>query len=333
MISIVVPVYNVEPYLRQCVDSILKQTYSDIEVILIDDGSPDNCGALCDEYSRIDSRVRVYHTANHGLSAARNLGIRMAQGEYIGFVDSDDWIEADMFMILLNKIRETNANVCVCGYDMIPSSEYFEPKESVYMGDDSLFALLKGDIKNCAWNKLYRTDLFKKTDGAYGILFPEGRHYEDIFIMHELIREAGTIATVPILLYHYLIRSNSISKTPSAKIIMDYADAYIAQYYYVMQEAKSLNLSCDDTVRIAARGIVHVWLRWHQVNSKERKEYKRKINELKEFSKRNIPLLGYRSWPFYLRFSSFFTHSSRWISFASLHCLRRLFKVIGGCKE
>ena len=92
MISIIVPVYKVEPYLHQCVHSILEQTYRDIEVLLIDDGSPDRCGEICDEYAGKDGRIRVFHTGNHGLSAARNLGLREAKGDYVGFVDSDDWI-------------------------------------------------------------------------------------------------------------------------------------------------------------------------------------------------------------------------------------------------
>ena len=103
MISIIVPVYRVEPYLRQCIESILGQTYRDIEVLLIDDGSPDHSREICDEYAEKDGRVRVFHTENRGLSAARNLGLQEAKGEYIGFVDSDDWIEPEMYEVLLGR--------------------------------------------------------------------------------------------------------------------------------------------------------------------------------------------------------------------------------------
>lgn len=116
MISIIVPVYKVEPYLRQCVDSILNQTYRDLEILLIDDGSPDCCGKICDEYEKKDKRVRVFHTENRGLSIARNLGLKETQGDYIGFVDSDDWIEPDMYEVLLKCLEETGADICVCGY-------------------------------------------------------------------------------------------------------------------------------------------------------------------------------------------------------------------------
>lgn len=104
MISIIVPVYNVELYIHQCIDSIISQTYRDIEILLIDDGSTDKCGNICDEYARIDPRIRVFHTQNKGLSAARNLGLREAKGDYIGFVDSDDWIEPNMFEVLLQQL-------------------------------------------------------------------------------------------------------------------------------------------------------------------------------------------------------------------------------------
>ncbi len=116
MISIIVPVYKDEPYLRQCVDSILNQTYRDIEVLLIDDGSPDRCGEICDEFAKKDQRIRVFHTENKGLSAARNLGLREAKGEYIGFVDSDDWIEPDMYEVLLKRMQETGADISVCSF-------------------------------------------------------------------------------------------------------------------------------------------------------------------------------------------------------------------------
>ena len=97
MISVIVPVYNVEPYLHECIDSILNQTYQALEILLIDDGSPDKCGIICEEYAKNDPRIKVFHTENYGLSAARNLGLREAKGEYIGFVDSDDWLEPDMY--------------------------------------------------------------------------------------------------------------------------------------------------------------------------------------------------------------------------------------------
>ncbi|EGP5489252.1 glycosyltransferase, partial [Enterococcus faecium] len=118
-ISIIVPVYKVEPYLRKCVDSILAQTFTDFEVILVDDGSPDNSGKICDEYASKDSRVRVIHKKNGGLSSARNAGIDVARGKYLGFVDSDDYIEKDMYELLYDNIVKEQADLSICGiYDI-----------------------------------------------------------------------------------------------------------------------------------------------------------------------------------------------------------------------
>ena len=115
MISIIVPVYNVESYLRKCLDSILAQTYRDLEILVVDDGSTDGSGAICDEYAGKDDRIKVFHTENKGLSCARNLGLDSANGDWIGFVDSDDWIELDMYEVLLRKAEKTGADVVECG--------------------------------------------------------------------------------------------------------------------------------------------------------------------------------------------------------------------------
>jgi glycosyltransferase involved in cell wall biosynthesis len=114
MISVIVPVYNVKPYLRKCLDSIINQTYRDLEILIIDDGSTDGSGDICDEY-RKDDRIKVFHTENRGLSAARNLGLDNTTGNWIGFIDSDDWIEPDMYEVLLRKAEETRADIIECG--------------------------------------------------------------------------------------------------------------------------------------------------------------------------------------------------------------------------
>ena len=175
MISVIVPVYKAEPYLRQCVDSILEQTYRDIEVILIDDGSPDKCGEICDEYAEKDNRVRTFHTENRGVSAARNLGISEAKGEYIGFVDSDDRIEPDMYEILLKRMQETGADIAQCGVLQYPGygSEKSEPEDEVLLRDDALKALIEFRLNSYAWNKLYNSRLFET------VTFPDGMNYED----------------------------------------------------------------------------------------------------------------------------------------------------------
>ena len=123
MISVIVPIYKVEPYLRKCVESILNQTYRDLEILLIDDGSPDRCGEICDGFEKKDSRVRVFYTENRGVSAARNLGLREAKSDLIGFVDSDDWIEPDMYEALYTVLNDREADLSVCGlFDEYPAA-------------------------------------------------------------------------------------------------------------------------------------------------------------------------------------------------------------------
>ena len=197
MISVIVPVYKVEPYLHQCIDSILGQTYRDLEVLLIDDGSPDKCGEICDEYGRQDKRVRVFHTENRGLSAARNLGLNEATGEYIGFVDSDDWIVPDMYEVLLKRLEENRADISVCGvsYEAIDSRREFAFIEAIYTRTESLECLIDGEINNGVWNKLYCRELFK------GICFPEGKSSEDISVTQRVICAADKLVTTSAIKY------------------------------------------------------------------------------------------------------------------------------------
>ena len=125
LISIIVPVYKAEKYLRRCVDSILAQTYQNIEVLLIDDGSPDNSGEICDEYAEKDSRVRVFHKPNGGVSSARNLGLKEAKGDYIGFVDADDYIDKTMYEVLLCNLIKENSDISICSYNQEDSNGIF----------------------------------------------------------------------------------------------------------------------------------------------------------------------------------------------------------------
>lgn len=232
MISVIVPVYDVEPYLRQCVESIINQSYANLEILLIDDGSPDKCGAICDEYAIKDSRVKVFHTENRGLSAARNLGIRESSGDYIAFIDSDDWIEPDMYEVLLRRLEETGADISACGYDVVSGRKTAEwrPKEKVYDSTEALKALLSDAINNNAWNKLFRRKVFQSV-ADNGSIFPEGKNYEDITVMHRIVVEARSVAVVEKPLYHYRMRPDSISQSYTANNLLDYADAYGARNY------------------------------------------------------------------------------------------------------
>lgn len=323
MISIIVPVYKVAPYLRQCVDSIIGQTYRDLEILLIDDGSPDECGEICEEYKRQDKRIIVYHTMNNGLSAARNVGLKAATGEYLGFIDSDDWIEPDMYESLMNRLEETGADISTCGFwfETVSHHKMIQFDETVFDGTDALRALLYANISSCTWNKLYRREVF------WDVLFPEGKNYEDIAVMHRVLNNAGRIATIGERKYHYRTHSGSITKTNTAENILDFADAQLVRYRFFKDEKKG-QFSDDEIKKIAAKGISKVWRWWYGCDANKKRKYRDKIVYLKNFSREQFPLFGYRSWPVSLRISTLFMHSSSMISFAVLYGLNQTFRKV-----
>ena len=214
VISIVVPVYRVEPYLNKCVDSILNQTHGNLEVILVDDGSPDNCGAICDAYAAQDSRVKVIHKENGGLSSARNAGLDVITGEYVGFVDSDDWIEPEMYESLLNLIVQHDAQMALGGvadeilYDgtltTVKTSDYGQTP----FAENHICAMKRFFQGSwAAWDKLYQAALFKE------IRFPEGEINEDEAIALCLLEQCQRVCYTNKVFYHYLRRPDSITTT------------------------------------------------------------------------------------------------------------------------
>ena len=212
LISIIVPVYKVEQYLSKCVDSILAQTYRNLEVFLVDDGSPDNCGAICDELAQKDSRIRVIHKENGGLSSARNAALEVAEGEYFGFVDSDDWIEPEMYETLLAGIRKFDAQMAYGGrYDIDGNTGektigLCPQKEECISGMEMLGRVFLWEhCDSAAWDKLYHRSLFD------GIRYPQGYNSEDIAIFYKLMERTDKVAMCNKPLYNYLHRPNSIT--------------------------------------------------------------------------------------------------------------------------
>lgn len=329
MISIIVPVYNVEPYLNQCLDSIINQTYKDIEIILIDDGSSDHCGEICEKYAKEDPRIRVFHTVNNGLSAARNLGLKETRGEFVGFVDSDDWIEPNMYEVLHEKAFEFNADICECNFWFGTSpSNYIDLEDTVYRANESLTALFNNRICHVVWNKIYKKELFDS------VSFPEGRNIEDISIMHLLIGKTDTVVTISDKKYHYRQRADSIRYTYSASNLIDYADAFLERYKFYKQHREVLcTVKEEEQLLLAASGVSRVWRWWFGCSKKERIKFKNRITEFVRFSKGNIPLFGCSSWPVSLKISSFFMHSDSLVSFMSLYYLNQLFRFLNPSKS
>ena len=216
LISVIIPVYKAEPYLERCVNSVREQTYQNLEIILVDDGSPDRCGEMCDAFARKDSRIQVIHKENGGSSSARNAGLDVASGEYIGFVDSDDWIEADMYEMLLGLIREKEARIAACGLQMdFPSgkvayfnSNYPENKDSeIFTVEDALREVAIAEkITNSACDKLFAKEIFD------GLRMKVGIVNEDVEVMPRCLERAGRIVYTPVPYYHYIMTDNSITR-------------------------------------------------------------------------------------------------------------------------
>lgn len=208
LVSVVIPVYNVEKYLRKCVKSVVEQTYPHVEILLIDDGSTDRSGQLCDELQREDSRIRAFHKKNGGQSEARNLGVENAKGEYITFVDSDDWIDENAIERMVQCAQNVQAELVCCGYKELDESgkilKLTEQPEGVYNDEEALLLLLKGKaVHNMVGAKLLKREL------AVRIKFPQGCIHEDDFVVFRWIYASNRIGIVKNAMYNYLRRPGS----------------------------------------------------------------------------------------------------------------------------
>ncbi len=210
LITVIVPVYKVEAYLDKCVSSIVDQSYRNLEILLVDDGSPDNCPAMCDAWAKKDRRIKVIHKKNGGLSDARNAGMAIASGELMGFVDSDDWISPDMYQMLYECIEEKNSDIAAIGVEMIwedgtPSRMLTKPGCCVLNREEAMRAIIEESwLKQPVWYKLYRTNLIRD------ILFPVGKYHEDVFWSYQAVARAKRVSVFDMPCYHYTQRDNSI---------------------------------------------------------------------------------------------------------------------------
>ncbi len=250
LVSVIVPVYGVEKYLRKCLTSIVEQTYSNLNIVLVDDGSPDRCGSICDEFARLDERIRVIHQENRGLSEARNTGIKEARGEYLSFVDSDDYLAPEMIGRLMEAVKRTGAQIAACNFVYEFEEDYAEAEggrgkggqyqiseEGVLSGAEMMKLMPKGKYAFCEifCNKLFNRNLFRE------IRFPKGKLHEDEYICHRVLYPCEKVAVVPYVGYHYLQRKSSImgQKGSDLHLIGAYLDrvAYLAE-----REEKDLTL-------------------------------------------------------------------------------------------
>ena len=227
LISIIVPVYNVENYLKRCLDSIIKQSYSNLEIILINDGSKDNSEKICLEYAKKDNRIKYFKKENGGAASARNLGLKKASGKYIGFVDSDDMIHEDMFKVLYENLVNNNADLSICEVVRFKDIPNYTNENDIVIYDkiEALKVLLE-DRKICSYsvNKLCKKNLLKD------IKYPENKLQEDVGTIYKFIINAEKIVYSNSQLYGYYEREESVTKSITSKFIYDYFEMIEKRY-------------------------------------------------------------------------------------------------------
>ena len=253
LISVVVPIYKVEKFLPTCIESLIKQSYKNMELILVDDGSPDLCPKICDKYKQLDSRIKVIHKTNGGLSDARNAGIEIAQGEWITFVDSDDYVGDDFLKTLYIMARKSNADISICDYESVLDDGAEERKYTHVVEYNNVECLKKTYIPEVhgmeftAWGKLYRIGLFRNL----GIRYPVGKIHEDTFTTYKLLYEANRIVFFDAIEYFYRRREESIMTSAFNKKRLVTLDATreACQFFESKKESELLELAINMHLR------------------------------------------------------------------------------------
>lgn len=242
-VSVIVPVYNVEKLITRCVDSILGQKYQNLEIILVDDGSTDSCAQICKEYARRSPKVIFLSKKNGGQASARNLGLKHATGDLIGFVDSDDFIDENFYSSLVRVQMETNADIVTCGYALIKEndlkiqrSDCPECGKIVMLRETEIPLEIAKDkiLKTYVWDKLYKRELFEN------ILFPEGHIFEDVQTISNVLCRAKLVVVMDEILYGYTVREGSTMTIKNAQRFLDEIDAY----KYQLEILKKRNIEC-----------------------------------------------------------------------------------------
>ena len=283
LVSIVIPVYNVKPYLAQCLESVIHQSYHNIEIIIIDDGSTDGSGLLCDQYAKGDDRIHVIHTENRGLASARNNGLEKCRGSYLMFADSDDWIEAHTVSTLIEAAKKDHADIVTAeiAHEYVGKAQY--PKRGgdarIIHGDEILDFYGNGRISNLVWNKLYRAECFSD------IRFPDGHTYEDVAvtwrIMTRLAKMNGTAVVLPAVLFHYRMRKSGITHIKSYSNILDAWTAFHEVYESLPEYQQKRLPSCFFTIG-------QMWTHYYGFSKKEKDAASGLVREMCGFSKKHF---------------------------------------------
>lgn len=271
-VSIIVPVYQVEKYIRQCVDSILAQTFTDFELILVDDGSKDKSGQICDEYARMDTRVKVIHKENGGAADTRNRGMDQAVGNYVMFVDSDDYIAPTMIEYLYQNILNENADIAVCNYlyffENDRKKDFSTNVKSEVLTGKEIFYYRKNERNYGFWTVVWNKLMKRETVGK--VRFRSGKYYEDEFWANEIYQMDIKIVTIPDCLYYYRQHENSTMRQKKIARSLDLIEAYQERIYIYLKEQKY----ADQAYKVLVYSLEHLEESKRLVtNEAERKKY------------------------------------------------------------
>jgi len=315
LVSVVIPVYNVSRYLSQCMDSVTGSTYQNIEIIVVDDGSTDNSGSICDRYAEKDTRIHVIHTDNRGLSAARNRGLDCINGSYVLFVDSDDWIEQNAIEVLVKTALRTEADIVKAGFraEFVGKTVCPKPKiqcETSYHNQEIMPAFARGVFGNEVWNKLYSSDCFTI------IRFPVGQNFEDVAVTWRIIKKLaeneGTITALPEELFHFRKRKSSISHSWTWKNTNDCWESYHSKFEALPEIQERLLGECFISIG-------HMWMSYCTFSKEEKARAEKTIQEMNAFSKRHFQTVMRGKYNKLAKMACFFSQSRRkpvlWLSF------------------
>ena len=274
LISVIIPIYKVEEYLDECIVSVISQTYKNLEIILVDDGSPDNCPAMCDDWANKDKRIRVIHKENGGVASARNAGLKVATGEFIAFIDSDDWVAVGMYEMLLSAIKEHNADIVSCGINVVHNGKYQVMNTPTIIGDSAeILKLVYADTVYpvSAFNKLYRRSLWQDLE------FPNLSIGEDAVATCVLVSKAKKIVQIDEPLYFYRIHNNSAMTASFSIKRMDEEEAWRCNYLFIEKNHHELKKAAFDFYLQRVNVLIHTMTQEDRNNYVAQYQYLRMI--------------------------------------------------------
>ena len=311
-ISIIVPVYNVEHVLKRCCESILHQTYADFECILVDDGSTDKSGIICDTYTGLDERFKVIHQSNRGVSAARNTGLDHARGDYLTFVDSDDCIHPEYLNVLLSSLISFDADASICNYtifkDNVPDIKFEDNEKTIFSGEDICYKLY--DYGNSGqyiapWGKLWKRKCYT------GLRFPVGKIHEDQFITYKVFFACNRVVTIDSSLYFYWVNPNSITNKGFSLQRYHNIEALTEARVFYLNNGKNDLAAKVDSMRELFMAMYSIYAREYHIYADVDAQYKMSRMKAGRIIKNQ---LGYDSWewhmskcfPTYIKIHSYF---------------------------